>query len=78
MIAFDSAPGLSATESGRAMIIPQQLHIDFDVTDLEAGEQAVLAIGGTMASLNPVGRTLGLPRSGGPPLLSRTPPLRNP
>ena len=34
---------------------PQQLHIDFDVDDLDAGEQAVLAIGATKADTQPGG-----------------------
>jgi predicted enzyme related to lactoylglutathione lyase len=32
---------------------PQQLHIDFDVTDLDAGEAAVLKIGATKAEYQP-------------------------
>jgi predicted enzyme related to lactoylglutathione lyase len=32
---------------------PQQLHLDFDVPDLDAGEQAVLAIGATKADYQP-------------------------
>jgi hypothetical protein len=32
---------------------PQQLHLDFDVPDLDAGEQAVLAIGATKAEHQP-------------------------
>jgi catechol 2,3-dioxygenase-like lactoylglutathione lyase family enzyme len=32
---------------------PQQLHLDFDVTDLEAGEQAVMAIGARKADVQP-------------------------
>jgi predicted enzyme related to lactoylglutathione lyase len=32
---------------------PQQLHLDFDVTDLDAGEQAVLAIGAKKAEYQP-------------------------
>jgi hypothetical protein len=32
---------------------PQQLHLDFDVADLDAGEQAVLAIGATKAEYQP-------------------------
>jgi predicted enzyme related to lactoylglutathione lyase len=32
---------------------PQQLHLDFDVPDLDAGEQAVLAIGATKADVQP-------------------------
>ena len=32
---------------------PQQLHLDFDVPDLGAGEQAVLAIGATKAEHQP-------------------------
>ena len=34
---------------------PQQLHIDFDVDDLDAGEQAVLAVGATKADTQPGG-----------------------
>ena len=34
---------------------PQQLHLDFDVPDLDAGEQAVLAIGATKAEHQPGG-----------------------
>jgi predicted enzyme related to lactoylglutathione lyase len=32
---------------------PQQLHLDFDVADLDAGEAAVLAIGATKAEHQP-------------------------
>jgi hypothetical protein len=32
---------------------PQQLHLDFDVPELDAGEQAVLAIGATKAEHQP-------------------------
>ena len=32
---------------------PQQLHLDFDVDDLDAGEAAVLALGATRASAQP-------------------------
>jgi predicted enzyme related to lactoylglutathione lyase len=32
---------------------PQQLHLDFDVADLDAGEEAVLAIGATKAEFQP-------------------------
>ncbi|HET9548374.1 MAG TPA: VOC family protein [Desertimonas sp.] len=32
---------------------PQQLHLDFDVPDLDAGEDAVLAIGATKAEHQP-------------------------
>ena len=32
---------------------PQQAHIDFDVTDLEAGEAAVIALGARKAELQP-------------------------
>ena len=32
---------------------PQQLHLDFDVPDLDAGEQAVLAIGARKAETQP-------------------------
>ena len=35
---------------------PQQLHLDFDVPDLAAGEAAVLAIGARLADVQP-GRT---------------------
>ncbi len=48
---------------------PQQLHLDFDVPDLDAGEQAVLAIGATKAEL-PAGQVLpSLPRPRRPPVL---------
>lgn len=32
---------------------PQQLHLDFDVDDLDAGEEAVLAIGARKAEFQP-------------------------
>jgi predicted enzyme related to lactoylglutathione lyase len=32
---------------------PQQLHLDFDVADLDAGEQALLALGATKAEHQP-------------------------
>lgn len=32
---------------------PQQLHLDFDVPDLDAGEQAVLALGARKADVQP-------------------------
>lgn len=32
---------------------PQQAHLDFDVADLDSGEQAVLAIGGRKTRLQP-------------------------
>jgi catechol 2,3-dioxygenase-like lactoylglutathione lyase family enzyme len=32
---------------------PQQLHLDFDVPDLDAGEQAVLAVGARKTDLQP-------------------------
>ena len=32
---------------------PQQLHLDFDVPDLDAGEAAVLAIGARKAEFQP-------------------------
>ncbi|HEX9260852.1 MAG TPA: VOC family protein, partial [Acidimicrobiales bacterium] len=32
---------------------PQQLHLDFDVLDLDAGEKAVLAIGARKAEFQP-------------------------
>jgi catechol 2,3-dioxygenase-like lactoylglutathione lyase family enzyme len=32
---------------------PQQVHLDFDVDDLDAGEQAVLAIGARKADVQP-------------------------
>lgn len=32
---------------------PQQLHLDFDVEDLDAGEEAVLAIGARKADFQP-------------------------
>ena len=32
---------------------PQQLHLDFDVTDLDEGERAVLAIGARKAAVQP-------------------------
>lgn len=34
---------------------PQQLHIDFDVDDLDAGEEAILALGATKAAVQPGG-----------------------
>ena len=40
------------------MIIPSSFTIDFDVADLEAGEQAVLAIGATKADTQPGGQNL--------------------
>ena len=33
--------------------VPQQLHLDFDVPDLDAGEQQVLALGATAADYQP-------------------------
>jgi predicted enzyme related to lactoylglutathione lyase len=36
---------------------PQQLHLDFDVPDLDAGERAVLAIGATKADYQPGGES---------------------
>lgn len=33
--------------------VPQQLHLDFDVPDLDAGEQQVLALGATRADYQP-------------------------
>jgi catechol 2,3-dioxygenase-like lactoylglutathione lyase family enzyme len=32
---------------------PQQLHVDFDVTDLDAGEAALLKLGATKAEFQP-------------------------
>jgi len=34
---------------------PQQLHLDFDVADLDAGEEAILALGATKADVQPGG-----------------------
>jgi predicted enzyme related to lactoylglutathione lyase len=33
--------------------VPQQLHLDFDVTDLDAAEAAVLAVGARKAAVQP-------------------------
>ena len=33
--------------------VPQQAHLDFDITDLDAGEAAVLAIGARKAAVQP-------------------------
>jgi predicted enzyme related to lactoylglutathione lyase len=51
-LAFQLAPDHRPPEwpsSGR----PQQLHIDFDVADLDAGEEAVLALGARKAEVQP-------------------------
>ncbi|MDE3009079.1 MAG: VOC family protein, partial [Acidobacteriota bacterium] len=34
-------------------VVPQQLHLDFDVDDLDAGEAFVLSIGATKATVQP-------------------------
>ncbi|MFJ8311713.1 MULTISPECIES: VOC family protein [unclassified Streptomyces] len=46
-IAFQRAPGLTPPEWPRADRNSQQLHLDFDVPDLEAAQQLVLALGAT-------------------------------
>ena len=49
--------------------VPQQMHLDVVVDDLDAGEAAVLALGATQARV-PAGHHLPrLPRPGGPPVL---------
>ena len=54
-IAFQLAPG-HRPPNWPSDDHPQQLHIDFDVADLDAGEAAVLAIGATKASTQPGGQ----------------------
>ena len=54
-IAFQLAPG-HRPPTWPSDDRPQQLHLDFDVADLEAGEQAVLAIGATKADTQPGGQ----------------------
>ncbi|MDQ3468804.1 MAG: VOC family protein [Actinomycetota bacterium] len=47
-IAFQLAPGHQPPE-WPSDEHPQQLHLDFDVDDLQAGEDAILALGATKA-----------------------------
>lgn len=51
-IAFQRVPHYVAPEWPGARR-PQQLHLDFDVPDLDAGEAAVLAIGARKAEYQP-------------------------
>ena len=48
---------------------PQQLHLDFDVADLDEGERQVLALGARKADVQPGTTFRVLPRSRWPPLL---------
>ena len=51
-LAFQLAPDHEAPEWPSAER-PQQLHLDFDVPDLDAGERSVLSIGARKASTQP-------------------------
>ncbi|MGI9028698.1 MAG: VOC family protein [Ilumatobacteraceae bacterium] len=53
-IAFQQAPGHQPPQ-WPSDDRPQQLHIDFDVDDLDAGEEAILAIGARKAEEQPGG-----------------------
>ncbi|MEV5276884.1 MULTISPECIES: VOC family protein [unclassified Streptomyces] len=46
-IAFQRAPGLTPPDWPRADHNSQQLHLDFDVPDMETAHQLVLDLGGT-------------------------------
>jgi catechol 2,3-dioxygenase-like lactoylglutathione lyase family enzyme len=52
-LAFQLAPDHQPPEWPSAER-PQQLHIDFDVPDLDAGEEAVLALGARKAEVQPL------------------------
>ena len=49
--------------------VPQQLHLDFAVADLDEGEAHVLSVGATKAGVPTRRYVSGLPRSGGSSLL---------
>ncbi len=51
-IAFQKAPGHEPPQ-WPSDSHPQQLHLDFDVDDLDAGEEGVLAIGARKAEFQP-------------------------
>jgi catechol 2,3-dioxygenase-like lactoylglutathione lyase family enzyme len=51
-LAFQRVPGYRPPEWPGAER-PQQLHLDFDVDDLDAGEERVLAIGARKAAVQP-------------------------
>ncbi|MGI9051123.1 MAG: VOC family protein [Ilumatobacteraceae bacterium] len=53
-IAFQLAPG-NQRPDWPSDDHPQQLHIDFDVDDLDTGEAAVVALGATKAEVQPGG-----------------------
>jgi len=53
-IAFQLAPG-HQPPAWPSDVQPQQLHLDFDVDDLDAGERAVLGLGARKAQEQPGG-----------------------
>ncbi|WP_278260080.1 VOC family protein [Nocardioides convexus] len=49
--------------------VPQQIHLDVDVDDLDEAEVAVVALGATKHEHQPGESLPGLPRPGGAPVL---------
>ncbi|MFI6691209.1 VOC family protein [Streptomyces sp. NPDC050433] len=58
-IAFQLAPGHRAPDWPRADANSQQAHLDFDVTDMEAAQEKVLALGATALDLDDQGGKRG-------------------
>ncbi|AYG78987.1 hypothetical protein DWB77_01096 [Streptomyces hundungensis] len=58
-ISFQRAPGLTPPEWPRGDRNSQQLHLDFDVQDIDAAEQQVLSLGATPLDLDDQGGERG-------------------
>lgn len=58
-IAFQRAPGHRAPDWPRADSDSQQAHLDLDVTDMEAAQEKVLALGATALDLDDEGGKRG-------------------